>query len=488
LDEGTIVVILPDGGERYLSTSLFAMREKVELKLHNTLSRSKEPFEPLQPGKVKIYSCGPTAHAPLHVSEGRRFVFSDLLCRYLEFRGYSVKHIMNITDLDDKTIQGSEAENMALRDFTDKHIATFEKDLSTLKIKPAAHYPRASEHVDDMVALAAKLVKKGFAYEKLRSLYFDISQIPSYGQLSGVDINKIKLGETVDLDNYEKDNPRDFTLLKRSKLSELKRGIYTKTDWGNVHPSWHLQCVSIATKYLGDTYDIHTAGRELMFPHHENEIAVAWALHRKPLAKYWIHCDRVLAHGKMLDEKNNRVTIQAVLDQGWTGREIRYWLLSSHYRKPVPYSKESLRNARSALKRFDACLQALMTVTGGTVYPELDQLLYDIKQGFINAMDDDLNISAAMASVFKNLKTVNVLIAKKQMDPQGAPKVLEAFKNIDSVLNVFDFGKSIANETAQDLLHQREIARKQKNWALADALRNRLIQMGVRVRDFKIED
>jgi len=409
LDKGTIVVMFPDGGERYLSTTVFAVREKVELKLFNTLSRAKEQFEPIAPGKVSMYSCGPTAHARMHVGECRRFVFSDLLSRYLEFRGYSVNHIMNITDIDDKTIDGSEKADQALSEFTSKHIESFESDLTALRIKPASNYPKASEHIDDMVTMSEKLVKKGHAYEKLRSLYFDISRSPEYGKLSGVDIDKIKLGATVDLDEYEKANPRDFTLLKRSKLSELKRGIYTKTDWGNVRPSWHLQCVAMAMKYLGETYDIHTSGRELVFPHHENEIAIASAITGKPLAKYWIHCDRVLVEGKKVDEKGAGLTLSDLSDMGYSGREARYWLISSHYRKPVIFSIDRLEEGRNSLKRLSACIRSLLHVKKGEPYPELDQLIYDIKNGFINAMDDDLNISEAMASTFKAVRRVNGL-------------------------------------------------------------------------------
>jgi cysteinyl-tRNA synthetase len=487
IDKGTIVVLFPDGGERYLSTTVFAVKEKINLKLFNTLSRTKEQFEPIVPGKVSMYSCGPTAHARMHVGECRRFVFSDLLCRYLEFRGYSVKHIMNITDYDDKTIDGSEKADQALSEFTSAHIESFKSDLEALRIQPASNYPKASEHIEDMVAVSEKLVKKGHAYEKLRSLYFDISRSPGYGKLSGVDIDKIKLGATVDLDEYEKVNPRDFTLLKRSKLSELKRGIFTKTDWGNVRPSWHLQCAAMAMKYLGETYDIHTSGRELVFPHHENEIAIAKAITGKPLAKYWIHCDRVLVEGKKVDEKGAGLTLSDLSDMGYSGREVRYWLISSPYRKLVVFSIDRLEEGRSSLKRLNASIHFLLHVKEGEPYPELDQLIYDIKNGFTNAMDDDLNISEAMASIFKVVRKVNALIQEKNIDPDGAAKILEAFRSIDSVLNVFDFGEASYNPEIQSLIKQRESARMEKKWDLADKIRDQLLSKGVAVQDDSIK-
>lgn len=485
--EGMIVVIFPDGGERYLSTPLFVVREKVGLKLFNTMGRSKEPFEPLLPGKVSLYSCGPTAHARMHVGECRRFVFSDLLCRYLEYRGYDVTHIMNITDLDDKTINGSEKAGMDLSEFTAKHIDSFKKDLDILEIKPASKYPRASEHVDDMVMLAEKLVKKGCAYEKLRSLYFDISRFSDYGRLSGIDINKIKLGATVDLDEYEKDNPRDFTLLKRSRLSELKRGIFTKTDWGNVRPSWHIQCAAMAMKYLGESYDIHTSSRELVFPHHENEIAIAGAVTGKPLARYWVHCDRVLVNGKKVDEQGARPTLSDLTDMGYSGRDVRYWLLSVHYRKPVVFSKERLEDTKRSLKRIDACIYALAHAkSDASPYPELDQLLYDLKHGFISAMDDDLNISAAMASIFKIVKKVNILTLENKIDTDGALKIVDAFRNIDSVLKIFDFQDESHDPEIERLIQERDKARLEKNWNLADKIRDQLKTGGVTIKDKKL--
>ena len=487
LTHGTIVVIFPDGGERYLSTTLFAVQEKISLKLFNTLSRSKESFEPLLPGKVSMYSCGPTAHARMHLGECRRFIFSDLLCRYLEFRGYDVTHIMNITDLDDKTIDGSEKAGLNLSEFTEKHIDSFKKDLEILEIKPASNYPKASDHIHDMVSLSEKLVKNGYAYEKLRSLYFDISRFSDYGKLSGVDINKIKLGATVDLDEYEKDNPRDFTLLKRSRLSELKRGIFTKTDWGNVRPSWHIQCAAMAMKYLGETYDIHTSSRELVFPHHENEIAIAGAVTGKPLAKYWVHCDRVLLDGKKVDEQGAGHTLTDLTDMRYSGREIRYWLLYGHYRKPITFSKDRLKEAKRSLKRLDSCIHSLIHIKPGvSPYPELDQLLYDLKHGFISAMDDDLNMSAAMASIFNNVRRINKLTLENRLDPEGASKIIDAFRGIDSVLKIFDFKDDIHNPEVQHLIEQRDQARREKNWDLADKIRDQLTARGITIKDQKI--
>ena len=487
LTHGTIVVIFPDGGERYLSTALFAVQEKISLKLFNTLSRSKESFEPLLPGKVSMYSCGPTAHAKMHLGECRRFIFSDLLCRYLEYRGYDVTHIMNITDLDDKTIDGSEKAGLDLSEFTQKHIDSFKKDLKVLEIKPASNYPKASEHIHDMVSLSEKLVKNGYAYEKLRSLYFDISRFSDYGKLSGVDINKIKLGATVDLDEYEKDNPRDFTLLKRSRLSELKRGIFTKTGWGNVRPSWHIQCAAMAMKYLGETYDIHTSSRELMFPHHENEIAIAAAVTGKPLAKYWVHCDRVLLDGKKVDEQGAVHTLSDLTDMGYIGREIRYWLLYGHYRKTITFSKERLKEAKRSLKRLDACIHSLIQIKpGASLYPELDQLLYDLKHGFKTALDDDLNMSAAMASIFNNVRTINKLTLENRLDPEGASKIIDTFRGIDSVLKIFDFKDDIHAPEVQRLIEQRDRARREKNWDLADRIRDQLTARGITLKDPKI--
>ena len=438
LTEGFLVVILPDGGERYLSTPLFAVSDDIGLKLFNTLTKRKEAFQPLRPRNASVYSYGPTVHARMHIGEMRRYVFADQLCRYLRYRGLDVHHIVNIADLDDRTIQGSEQAGMELDQFARGHMQQFMEDLALLDVQPAEKYPKASEHVEEMVALSKKLVNKGLAYEKLRSLYFDISRFSDYGQLSGIDINKIKLGATVDLDEYEKENPRDFTLFKRSRLSELKRGIFTKTDWGNVRPSWHIQCAAMSMKYLGDNYDIYASSRELLFPHHENVNAIAAAITGKPLARFWIHCDRILIDGKKVDENGPAVTLEDLFGLGYSGRLIRFWLFSTHYRKPITFSKDRLNTARRSLKRIDQFFNSLRNIKEGRSYAELDQVLYDIKNGFTTAKDQDLKISAANASLLKYNKKIKIQTLEKNNAATQTTKNNDKNKKKNKIIKIIE--------------------------------------------------
>ncbi len=487
MTEGTIVVIFPDSGERYLSTPLFEVKKKVDIQLFNTAKRAKEPFEPLHSGKVSVYSCGPTAHARMNIAECRRFIFSDLLCRYLEFRGYDVCHIMNITDFDDKTIQGSEAAGEDLSTFTQRYIDLFQQDLNLLKIKPAHKYPKASEHVNDMAKLAQQLMEKGIAYEKLRSLYFNIAGFPDYGKLSGIDLNKIRLGATVDLDEYEKNNPKDFTLLKRAKLSDLKRGIYVKTEWGNVRPSWHIQCAAMSMKHLGETFDIHASSRDLLFPHHENVLAIAKAITGKPLAKYWLHCEGVFVEKKDVHgERAQLPGVHEIIEKGFTPREIRFWMMSSHYRKPMAFSEERLIQSRNALRRLDACLVALKNLKHGGSFPEIDQIVYDIRQGFINAMDDDLDFPKALAGIFKTVKQINKLMETQKISPDDALKILKAFNSIDAVTQIFEPKPHEEDPEIRSLMNARERARQSGDFESADKIRDQLRRRGVLVHDAKL--
>jgi len=487
MEGGTIVTIFPDSGERYLSTPIFEVKKRDDIRLFNTMSRSVEPFEPLKAGRVSIYSCGPTADSRMNIAQCRRYVFADILCRYLSYRGYDVTHIMNITDYDDKTIQGSEAAGEDLAAFTQRYIDLFKKDLAALKIRPADEYPKASEHVNEMVEITRDLVDMGAAYEKMRCVYFNIGALDEYGGLSGIDLNKIRLGATVDLDDYEKNNPKDFTLLKRVRLSDLKRGLYVKTKWGNVRPSWHIQCAAMSMKYLGETFDIHTSSRDLLFPHHENEMAIARALTGKPLARYWLHSERVEPpETEVGGEKQAMPGLDLLFEEGYTAREIRFWLLSGHYRKPLTFDRDRLIQARNTLNRLDACVQALLNVSSGEPYPEIDQLVYDIKQGLIHAMDDDLNMPHAIAAVFKAVRQINRLIDTRQLDAAGAGKILESFRDIDQVLKIFDFSPAQVDSDAEDLMAQRAAARKRGDFAEADRIRDELKARGIEVHDQKI--
>jgi len=486
IKKGVIVTIFPDSGERYLSTSLFLTeKRRGSQKFFNTLNHKKEIFTPNLRGNVGIYSCGPTVHARMHLGEARRFVFSDLLCRYLAYSGYKVNHVMNITDIDDKTIEGSEKAGKSLKAFTEKNIIYFKKDLKNLNIKPAEKFPKASDHVEDMISLTEKIINKGLGYEKFGSVYFDISRHPGYGRLSGINLDKIKSGATVDLDDYEKDNPRDFTLLKRSKLKDLKRGVSYSTKWGNTVPSWHIQCPAIAMKYLSENFDIHTSGRHLIFPHHENEIAIAGAATGQLLANYWMHCGPVTFNDKEIDEGKRYLTIPYLKKKGFSSREIRFWLLSTNYRKTISFSEERLSQGRKSLRRLDKFSQALFQVREGKKYPELEQLIFSINQDFTTAMDDDLNISVAIASLFKHIKQINALIDLRLITSEDANKIIEVFKKIDMVLKVFKFQTLPWNDDTKSLIAKREVARKEKNWDLADEIRCKLKLKGIEIRDLK---
>jgi cysteinyl-tRNA synthetase len=489
IEEGCVVAVLPDGGERYLSTTLFVQREKVaeetsQLRLFNTMSRKKEIFQPISDQRVTLYACGPTAFESPHLAHCRRFIVADLINRYLRFSGHRVESYMNFTDLDDNTIEGAARANADLYAFTGKYIDEFMEAAEILNVERATGYPLASEHVGDMIEITHELIHKGYAYEKHGSIYFDISKFKKYGRLSGVDLSKIKLGQTVDLDNYEKDNPRDFTLLKRSTLAELKRGIFFETDWGNIRPGWHIECSAMATRYLGETLDIHTASQDLSFPHHENEIAIAEALTGKPLANYWLHSGQLLKDGrKMADETGNIVTLREVLDKGYSGRELRFILLGVHYRKPLFFSYKRLNTARTALKRIDEYTRKLLCLPAGLPHPEMAAYVSELEKRFTEAMNDDLNISGAIGGLFNFIKRTNPIVQASQLDRDQKNDVLEALRTINTVLGFLRLEQCPLTPEIDRLIRQRERARQLKDWTAADSAREELLRQGVSIHD-----
>jgi cysteinyl-tRNA synthetase len=489
LEDGFVVVIIPDGGERYLSTPLFTRKNKVEEKkpslcFFNTLTKKKEEFRPQQEKSVTFYTCGPTAYEPANLSLCRRFVVSDLITRYLEHKGFTVNSCMNFTDLDDNTIEGARSAGKSLQEFTSRYVDSFIEDIESLAVKQATNYPKASEHVADMIEITHELLHKGFAYEKHGSIYFDISKFKNYGRLSGVDLGKIQLGHTVDLDNYEKDNPRDFTLLKRSTLAELKEGIFYETDWGNVRPGWHIECSAMSTRYLGETMDIHTSSRDLIFPHHENEIAIAEALTGKPLSRYWLHSELLLVDGKKMSaEAGNVVTLKDVVLRGFTPRDVRFMLLSVHYRKPLNFSFRRLINVRTALRRIDEFTCKLLCLPPGKPHPEVAAYVSAMEEQFFEAMDNDLNVSKGMGAVYKFIKQTNPILHVNHLDGDQKKYILESLRKINEILQIFRLKGCPLAPPVNALIQRREKARLEKDWQAADEVRDELIRRGIQIID-----
>ncbi len=484
IEEGLIVVVLPDGGERYLTTPLFVPKEKTTLKFYNEISRTKEDFQSVRPGRVNLYSCGPALYSIKHVATFRHLIVADLLKRYLRNRGFEVKQVLNLVDLDDRTIEASAEAGQEIKVFTQKYLDKLWADCKTLGIGRADEYPRASEHVDEMIDLAQELADKGAAYEKLRSLYFDISRYREYGKLSGVDTSKIKLGKTVDLDIYEKENPRDFTLFKRSNLAELKRGLYYSTKWGSVRPGWHIQCAAIGAKYLGKEFDIHTGVRDLNFPHYENVNAIGQAAMGHSPARYWVHCELVLVDGqKMTNSLGNAPTVRDLTDQGYSGRALRYWLMSTHYRKPLAFSLERLDAATRTLARLDEFVARLKHARPGPGASEVDQHIYNLRQSFRDALDDDLNVAGALSALFEFIRTINPLFDRGRLNRENLDQILELFTQLNEVLGILDFGEELPDEECIRLLEEREEARKVKDWPKADHLRDEILAKGFKIVD-----
>jgi cysteinyl-tRNA synthetase len=492
LESGVIVTVLPDGGERYLSTPLFqvAEPEDVPVRLHflNTLSRRYEPFEPLSSsGEVGMYSCGPTVHMRPHVGILRRLLADDLVKRTLRFAGYEVRHVVGITDFDDNTIAQAERTGEPMSELCRRHESEFFEDLDALGIARADTYIRASESVDDMVALTRQLVSSGHAYEKHHSVYFNIASVPSYGEFAGKDLGKIRIGATVDLERYDKDDPRDFTLMRRSTLGEMRKGLSHKTDWGNVRPSWHVQCSSMARARLGERFDIHMSSSDLIFPHNENEIAQSRALTGESQARFWLHSEVVLVGGKKMTYADDTyVTLPDLLARGATAREVRFLLLQTHYRQPVKLTDRALASVRPPLARLDEFVSNLGTVTEeGPRVEALEGWLLETRESFRRSLFDDLNISAALASLFRLVRQVNYLLARGTLFAEDAAHVRATLLLMDRVLGILpaELPVSRVPEEVAALVERRDAARADRDYELADRLRDEIADLGYTVED-----
>jgi len=464
---------------------------KIMLKLYNTLSSKKEIFKPIKKGKVGLYSCGPTVYTFAHIGNFRSYVFNDVLKRYLEYKGYKVKHVMNITDIDDKTIRNSKIVKMDLKAFTEKYTREFLKDSEILNIKKVSYCPRATENIQEMIKFSEVLEKKGYAYEKLHSLYFDISKFKNYGKLSRIDLKGIKPGARVDLDEYQKDAPGDFTLLKRSTLDELKRGIFYQTKWGKVRPGWHLECSVMSMKYLGETFDIHTGGVDLIFPHHENEIAQSEAYTGKKFVNFWIHNGHLTVEGrKMSKSLGNFYTLRDLLKMGYSWRAIRYFLLSGHYRQKINLTFQSLKGAENSIERIKTFIEKVNQGQEVKISSRnlkfIKNLLLKTEKDFEEAMDDDLNTPEALSVVFNLIKEINKI---EKIDGKTARQVLNLINKFDAVLGLklleIEKGKTEISEEIKKLTKERENYRKKGDWQKADEVRKKINDLGYQIEDTK---
>ncbi len=491
LDSGTIVVILPDGGERYLSTSLFVVPEneqaepvETRLELTNTLTRRREIFDALQPGRVGIYTCGPTLHRRPHIGFYRRLVLADTLRRYLEtFYSVEVTHVVSMTDLDDNVLERAKAENKSTKALADEVAEEFFHDQEALSILPAARYPRSTEKLDEMLDLARRLTQAGFAYEELRSVYFDVSKLPEYGQVSGMDPDKLHTGKTVDLERYEKHDPKDFTLLRRCTLAELRAGFYVSSEWGNVRPSWHLQCAAMAMSEMGERFDVHVSGTDLLFPHHENTVAQVQALTGEPPSRFALHAELLLNEGrKMSWSADTALSLPDLLDLGFTGRHIRFFLVSTHYRQPIHFSVEALEESRQALYRLDDFVHNLSNADGSPS-EEVEARITELREEFKSAMDDDLNVSAALAALFRFARRLNRLVAAGRVSKMQVSDILAVVAELTQILGFVPESGCPAGPEVLELIERRDKARAAKDYETADRIREDLRRRGIMVED-----
>jgi len=451
------------------------------MKIYNTMSRSLEEVVPLEAGHVRLYTCGPTVYNAAHVGNFRTYVFEDLLRRYLKYCGFRVTQVMNLTDVDDKTIRGSREAGIPLREYTETYKDMFFEDSKTLNIEAAEFYPAATDHVPEMIALIEKLFEKGLAYKSDDgSVYFSISNYPDYGRLARVDLSAMQSGARVAQDEYEKDNVADFALWKA--WSEADGDVVWDSPWGKGRPGWHIECSAMSMKYLGESFDMHTGGVDNMFPHHDDEIAQSEGATGKKFVKYWMHSAHLVVDGKKMSKSlGNFYTLREVMERGYQGREIRYVLLAAHYRQSLNFTFKAVESARVSLARLDDFGDRLRDTN--TVGGELPVWAEKAKESFESALDDDLNIAGALAALFDMVHDGNRAMDAGELD-WSADAVLDLMKSFDSVLGVLDkpAGEGI-DDAVQVMLDERAQARADRNWAESDRIRDALKDMGWEVRD-----
>ena len=454
------------------------------LKFYNTLSGEKEVFVPLKDKFAAIYSCGPTVYGFAHIGNLRAYVFTDVLRRYLEFKGYTVRQVMNITDLDDKTIRASKEQGVSLREYTDKYIRFFFEDIDLLRIKRADVYPRVTDHINEMADMVKLLLDKGYAYRKDGSVYFKVSEFPDYGKLAKIDISRIKPGATVEADEYEKEDVRDFALWKEKKESEP----FWVTEIGEGRPGWHIECSAMSIKYLGATIDIHTGGIDNIFPHHQNEIAQSEAATGQKFVRSWMHCEHLLVDNKKMSKSlGNIITLRDVMNRGYRPEALRYLFVFSHYRSRLNFTWESIGHASNILNRLNQFVERLKGYNSKSKSnEEITMLTSRHAQRFETEMDNDLNTPGAFASIFDMVGEVNAAIEKEDLSAENAKAVYELMFKFDAVLGILTLKeKGVLSGDIEALIEEREKARERKDFKHADEIRKRLEDMGIVLEDTK---
>jgi cysteinyl-tRNA synthetase len=454
----------------------------VSLRLRDTLTGETRPLEPLEAGRVRIYSCGPTVYGPAHIGNFRSFLFADVLVRYLRYRGLDVTWVMNITDVDDKLIRGANEAGVTIGELADRWLERFLADYRALRMTAPDVLPRATEHIEAMVSLIQTLIDKGQAYRTDDgSIFFRIDSWPAYGRLARLDPEQLRVGERVEADEYGKADVRDFALWKAPKPGEPS----WDTQIGPGRPGWHIECSAMSMAYLGPSFDIHTGGVDLIFPHHEDEIAQSEAATGQPFVGTWLHCDHLrLGGAKMAKSTGNISRVADLLEEGVPPRALRYALISVHYRQGLEYTPASLTAAAAAIERLDALELALDAYAETRAdSPDLPSALDQARSRFEAAMDDDLNVSAALAALFDLVRELNRRIADRSLSTADAGRALGFVRDLDRVLAILPEEAADLPDGAAELLAAREAARANRDWAASDRLRDELAAFGVAVED-----
>lgn len=447
----------------------------------NTLSKKVEPFEPLEPGRVKMYTCGPTVYDVAHIGNFRTFTWEDLLKRFLIWRGFDVLHVKNLTDIDDRTIERSNRDGVPLRELTNHFAELFFEDMATMGCLPADVYPRATEHIPEMLDLVAAIEKNGHTYVSQGSVYFRIGSLPGYGCLCTVDLAGNLDGARVDSDHYDKESARDFVLWKAAKEGEPS----WESPWGPGRPGWHLECSAMSRKYLGDVFDIHTGGVDLTFPHHENEVAQSRGATGKSPVHFWLHVEHLMVDGeKMSKSLGNFYTLRDLLEKGADPAALRYLLLSVHYRRQLNFTFETLEAAKSALERIrDFAVRVEEAPISTEVAEELEASLVMHRAAFGEALDDDLNTAVALSALFDAIRLSNTAMDQGGWSARARSEIKGLLEDFERVFGIPTAAEVILDSEVEALIKGREEARKAKNFKEADRIREELRSRGILLED-----